>query len=215
MRVAAIALLLFAQPAAPPGVGQIQSWYEAGRYQEIVDQAQQTANPMGIYLVASSYERLDRFDEARAMYQRLVARGGADPWALIGRSASALVGGVAPAPEAVEEAFLAAQEAVALLDADPATGRAAANGPVATIAHYQAGLVHAFRDDYSAAAVAFEAARTHDPGFAYAYYYGGQAHSRLERPDQMAINFERFLQIAPEAPEARRVQSLMRSVRGR
>ena len=216
MRVAAIALLLFVQPTAPPGVGQIQSWYEAGRHQEIVDQGQEVANPLGLYLLGSSYERLSRFEEARAVYQRLVARGEADPWASVGRSANALAAdGAAPEQQAVEQAFRGAQQAVALLSGDPASGRPAVTGRVAAIAQYQLGLVHAFRGDYSGAAEAFEAAQTHAPAFAYAYYYGGQAQSRLERPDRMAINFERFLQLAPDAPEARRVQSLMRSVRGR
>ncbi len=213
MRVLAVALFLFAQQAE---IGQIQSWYEAGRYQEIVDQGQETANPLGTYLVASSFERLDRFDEARAVYQQLIARGAGDPWASIGRSANALVAdGAAPGEQAVQEAFGGAQQAVDLLSGDPASGREAVTGSVAAIAQYQLGLVHAFREDYPGAAEAFEAARTHAPAFAYAYYYGGQAHSRLERPDLMAIDFERFLQLAPDAPEARRVESLMRSVRGR
>ena len=76
------------------------------------------------------------------------------------------------------------------------------------------GIVQARREDYAAAAAAFEQVTTYAPAFAYGYYYGGQANSRIDRPDQMAINFERFLQLAPEAPEAPRVQSLLRSVRG-
>ena len=120
MRVLAIAFFLFMQPV---GVDQIQNWYQSGRYQEIVDQGQQ-ASPMGMYLLASSFEKLDRFAEARAVYQQLVGRGESDPWASIGRSAAALVAdGAAPAPEALEQAFSAAQQAVMLVGADPASGR--------------------------------------------------------------------------------------------
>ena len=176
MRVLAVAIFLFAQQAE---IGQIQSWYEAGRYQEIVDQGQETANPLGTYLVASSFERLDRFDEARAVYQQLIARGAGDPWASIGRSANALVAdGAAPGEQAVQEAFGGAQQAVDLLSGDPASGREAVTGSVAAIAQYQLGLVHAFREDYPGAAEAFEAARTHAPAFAYAYY--------LRRPGTLA-----------------------------
>ena len=208
MRVLAVALVLFVQQV---GVGQIQSWYEAGEYQEIAERVEQITNPMGTYLLGSSYERLDRFAEARMAYQQLSARDESDPWASIGRAAAALVAdGEAPPPEAVEEAFTAAQQAVALVSGEPAV-----TGPVAAIAQYQLGLVHAFRGDNAGAAEAFEAAQENAPAFAYAYYYGGQAQSRLDRPDQMAISFERFLQLAPDAPEARRGQSLMRSVRGR
>ncbi len=88
-------------------------------------------------------------------------------------------------------------------------------GGAAALAHYQVGLVQAQQVDYAAAAASFEQATENDPAFAYAYYYAGLAHSRLDRTDQMAINFERFLQLAPDAPEAPRVESLMRSIRGR
>ena len=54
--------------------------------------------------------------------------GEGDPWALIGRSASALLrDGGAPMPQAMETAALAAQQAVA----------AAPTGPGAAVAHYQ------------------------------------------------------------------------------
>ena len=204
MRVSAIALVVFALQTGPTSVEQIQGWYESGQYQQVVDQAQQTPDPKAEYLLASSYEKLGRTADARGVYDRLATRGG--PWAFVGRSASALVAdGQAPAAEAVETAFLAAQQAVAA--ADPGSGSA--------LVQYQMGLVQAQRNDSAGAAVSFERAASLDPTFAYAYYYAGLASSRIERPDRMAINFERFLQLAPEAPEGPRVQSLMRSVRGR
>ena len=151
------------------------------------------------------------------MYQRLIAREETDPWAPIGRAASALVASGAPTPEAVETAHLAAEQAIAALtpDAALATEAAPVTGPPAAFAHYQLGIAKVRLEDYAGAAEAFELATTYDPAFAYAYYYGGMAYSRVDRSDQMAINFERFLTLAPEAPEAARVQSLMRSVRGR
>lgn len=206
MHLSNIALVVFALQAAPASVEQIKIWYEAGLHQQVVDQGEQTTAPKAQYLLASSYEKLGRVPDARRVYERLVARGEGDPWALIGRSASALLAdGGAPPPGTLEAAVLAAQQAVA----------AAATGPAAATAHYQMGLVQAQRDDYAGAAVSFEQATSLDPSFAYAYYYAGLASSRIDRPDRMAINFERFLQLAPEAPEGPRVESLMRSVRGR
>lgn len=206
MRFSAVALAVFFLQAAPASLEQIQAWYEAGQHQQVVDQGEQAAAPKAQYLVASSYEKLGRIPDARRVYERLVARGEGDPWALIGRSASALLtDGGAPMPQAMETAALAAQQAVA----------AAPTGPGAAVAHYQMGLVQAQRSDSAGAAVSFEQAASLDPTFAYAYYYAGLASSRIDRPDRMAINFERFLQLAPEAPEGPRVQSLMRSVRGR
>ena len=212
------AILFFALVAvqdAPPSVEQIQTWFEAGQYQQIVDTAEPVDDPKAQYFVASSYEKIDRLEEARGVYERLIAREETDPWAPIGRAASALVASGAPTTEAVETAHLAAQQAIAALTPDDATGAAPVTGPPAAFAHYQLGIAKVRLEDYAGAAEAFELATTHDPAFAYAYYYGGMANSRIDRSDQMAINFERFLTLAPEAPEAARVQSLMRSVRGR
>ena len=50
------------------------------------------------------------------------------------------------------------------------------------------------------------------PDNAYAYYYAGLAYSALKRPDKMVQNFQTFLKLAPDAPEAGRVRSLLRSV---
>ena len=47
----------------------------------------------------------------------------------------------------------------------------------------------------------------------YAYYYIGLAYNGLKRPDKVVESFETFLKLAPDAPEAERVKSLLRSVR--
>jgi len=48
---------------------------------------------------------------------------------------------------------------------------------------------------------------------AYAHYYAGLAYNALKRPDKMVESFQTFLKLAPNAPEADRVRSLLRSVR--
>ena len=50
--------------------------------------------------------------------------------------------------------------------------------------------------------------------FTYAYDYAGMSYRELSRIDLMAIRFERFLELAPEAPERTRIQAMMRTVRG-
>ncbi len=203
-------------PSEVPTADDIQTWFEGGEYQQVVDTAPMVPLPEMQYLSAISHEKLDQTEEARAVYQQLAERAEDDPWVPIGRSASALLtDGGPPLPEAVETALVAAQQAVAALTPDPQTGLEPLTGPAAAMAHYQMGIVHARRKDNAGAAAAFEQVTTLAPAFAYAYYYGGLANSRIDRPDRMAINFERFLQLAPNAPEAPRVLSLMRSVRGR
>jgi tetratricopeptide (TPR) repeat protein len=51
------------------------------------------------------------------------------------------------------------------------------------------------------------------PDNAYAHYYAGLAYNGLKRPDKMVDSFQTFLKLAPDAPEAEKVRSLLRSVR--
>ena len=71
------------------------------------------------------------------------------------------------------------------------------------------------RQDWKDAAAAFDRAAELAPGNAYAHYYGGLMHYRARRPDRMAIHFEQFLKLAPDAPERPEVLQIMRTVRGR
>ena len=79
MRVAAIALVALGLQAIPPQVTQVQEWFEAGRYQQIVDVASQAPDPQAQDLIASSFDRLGQFDEARRVYSELSARGDGAP----------------------------------------------------------------------------------------------------------------------------------------
>ena len=69
------------------------------------------------------------------------------------------------------------------------------------------------RKDYQTAATDAEKVVERQPDNAYAHYYAGIAYSNLRRPDKMANHFQLFLKLAPDAPEAAKVQSLMRSLR--
>ncbi len=52
-----------------------------------------------------------------------------------------------------------------------------------------------------------------NPEEAYAYYYIGIAYSNIKRPDKMMDNFRTFLKLAPDAPEANKVRSLLKGMR--
>jgi Flp pilus assembly protein TadD len=51
-----------------------------------------------------------------------------------------------------------------------------------------------------------------NPKHAYAHYYMGMAQSRLKRTDRMVMEYELFVELAPNAPEAARVRALLRSL---
>jgi regulator of sirC expression with transglutaminase-like and TPR domain len=51
------------------------------------------------------------------------------------------------------------------------------------------------------------------PDLAYAYYWRGQAYYQKKQPDRLIGDFERFLKLAPEAPEATSVKQFLATVR--
>lgn len=79
--------------------------------------------------------------------------------------------------------------------------------------HLYRGVLALHREDYSGAARELEKAIEMNPEAAYAHYYAGLAYSKLRRPDKMVNEFQMFLRLAPDAPEANKVRSLLRSVR--
>ncbi|MBI3050402.1 MAG: tetratricopeptide repeat protein [Acidobacteria bacterium] len=196
MRTLAFAFLLMPAFALAQDVAEVRRMFEAGRFQQVVESAGDTAVPAVIYTAAQSHQKLGATGEARAAYEQLAARGQDDPWHFIGLSGRQLL------DEQTAAALESARRAVAL-------------APQLADAHYQLGLVQAKREDWRAAAEAFDRAAELNPAIAYAHYYGGLMHYRAGRPDRMAIHFEQFLKLAPEAPERPEVLQIMRTVRGR
>lgn len=75
------------------------------------------------------------------------------------------------------------------------------------------GLLHAARGDHERAVKDLEVALKERPENARAHYYLGLSYSRVNRPDKMVEHFQYFLKLAPDAPEAPKVRSLLRNVR--
>jgi tetratricopeptide (TPR) repeat protein len=174
----------------------VQRLFEAGRYQQVVDAATPEAAPDVIYAAAQSQQKLGANEQAVELYSRLAERPEGDPWRSIGESGRLLVQGDA------DGAIAAARQAVE------------AGGALAET-HYQMGLVLARREDWQAAATEFDTVTRLNPSNAYGHYYGGLMQYRANRPDRMAIHFEQFLKLAPEAPERPEVAQIMRTIRGR
>ncbi len=203
--VLVIALSLAQAPQEPT----IQQLFEAGQYAPLLERvaASEAPPPEDIYLAGQASRRLDPPDkvQARNWFIRL---GGeeTDHWTFIGRSANALLGGVSEEPDA-EPAEPDPAQAVA--DAR----QAAELAPDQFFPQYHLGLTLAETKDYAGAVVAFDQAMRLNPTFAYTYYYAGYSQYQLKRVDRMANNFERFLKLAPDAPERPAISALMRSIR--
>lgn len=195
LSTAVFVILLPALALAQAG-GDAQRLFEAGQYQQVVDSTSPASPPEVVFTAAQSYQKLGANDQAVQMYDRLAERPESDAWHFIGLSGRQMV------QDQVDASAESARQAVAIAPSDPS-------------AHFQLGLVLAKQEQWAEAAAAFDAASERDPSLAYAHYYGGLMHYRANRTDRMAIHFEQFLKLAPQAPEQPEVLSIMRTIRGR
>jgi tetratricopeptide (TPR) repeat protein len=190
-----------ATPAATASAASApaQTLYESGQDREIVNRV--AALPSGgagsedVWFAGHSDLRLGRRDEAAALFMRLNETS-------------------------PNEAFrVAAQIELAILSGDGAaidSARAAAAAfPSDPFVQYELGAAHAARNDFAAAAQAFDASFAAAPRFAYAYYEAGLAYERVGRLDLTVVRFENFLRLAPGAPERPQVEAILRTARGR
>jgi tetratricopeptide (TPR) repeat protein len=95
----------------------------------------------------------------------------------------------------------------------PLLDEAVSANPKNADAYYYRGVVRANRQDFKGAAADLDKVLEFTPNHAKAHYYDGLSYHRLGRPDKMVEHFQIFLKLAPNAPEAERVRSLLRSVR--
>jgi len=173
---------------------QVQRLFEAGRFQQVVDATTPASPPDALYLAAQSHQKLGGAARAAETFGLLAQRPETDPWHFVGLSGRQMVEGNG------EAAVASARRATSMAPDLPAT-------------HFQLGLALARLQNWPEAATAFDAASDRQPDNAYAHYYGGMAHYRAKRVDRMAVHFEQFLKLAPEAPERPEVLSIMKTLR--
>jgi tetratricopeptide (TPR) repeat protein len=184
------------RPTSGQSFADVRKLYDAGQYEQVVSAAHDDQQLRLTYLAAQSQQKLSHQDDARKLYERLAARDESDPWRDVGRSGLALLSG--NISEAVE-----------------AANRAVAHGDSLPEAHFQRGLALNLQGDMAGAAAAFDKASQLDQEWAYAHYYAGLLYSKAKRVDLTASHFDRFLRLAPQAPERAEVQSIMRTLSGR
>ena len=186
----AITIAPAAQDASP------QKLFESGKYQEAIDTVKKRsdASPEDVYVRALAHRKLNQNDDAKEAFGALAGRDGA--WKEIGNSGTAMIEGN------MNNAAAAARKAV---DADGNSSEA----------RFQLGLVESARNNQQQAADAFARAAELNPQMAYAHYEAGMAFYKAKKVDRMAVYFENFLKLAPNAPERPAVQSIMKTIRGR
>ena len=193
------ALLLTASAAAAQAPQPTpQQLFESGKYQDAIDKIKSNADapPDQMYLRALAHRKLTQNDEAKEVLGTLAAKEEGSAWREIGNSGIALIDGN------LDAAAAAAGKAVEI------------DGNLAE-ARYQLGLVASARNNQPQAAEAFAKAAELNPQMAYAHYEAGMAFYKIKRVDRMAVYFENFLKLAPNAPEKPAVLSIMKTVRGK
>jgi tetratricopeptide (TPR) repeat protein len=193
-----LAVLLTITTAAVVQDPSPQKLFESGKYQDAVDRIKDKndASKEEIYLRALAHRKLNQNDDAKQAFGTLASSDEGSHWREIGNSGNALVDGN------MDGALEAAKKAVDM-DGNSAQAR------------YQLGLVESARGNAAQAAEAFAKAAELDSQMAYAHYEAGMAFYKIKRVDRMAVYFENFLRVAPNAPERPAVQSIMRTVRGK
>jgi tetratricopeptide (TPR) repeat protein len=192
----AAALLFVVSAAAVRSTAQenARKVFETGKYQAVVEQTASDGSPAAQYLKGLAHLKLNQPDAAKEAFGRLAAAD--ESWKSVGQSAIALADGN-------HDAALASAQA------------AVASNPGLAEAQYQLGVVLEAKGDRAGAADAFVKATQANPQMAYAHYFAGMNFYETKRIDQMAVYFENFLKLAPNAPERPAVESVMRTVRGR
>jgi tetratricopeptide (TPR) repeat protein len=194
MKRVSMIMLALALGAAVAEAQEARKAFEAGKYQVVVEQVNLDADPASVYLRGLALQKLGQNDQAKEAFAKL--SGGGDTWKAVGESASALVDGN-------QDGALEAAERAANAEGSPAE------------AQYQLGLTLSARNEHTRAAAAFDKATQASPDMAYAHYHAGMAYYKAKQVDKMAVFFENFLRLAPQAPERPAVESVMRTVRGR
>lgn len=85
--------------------------------------------------------------------------------------------------------------------------------PQSPLVIFDLGVTHAYAQQWQPAVDALTIAIDRNPGIAYAYYFRGMAAGKIDRKDLMINDFDRFLTLAPNAPEAPRVRRVLDAAR--
>ena len=113
--------------------------------------------------------------------------------------------------KAVRAAVLIGQRDVP--GAQKMTDEAIAADPEHADAYHYRGQIRINNKDFQGAAADLEKAIELDPTQPYNHYYAGMAYNGLKRPDKMVEHLQIFLRMAPDSPDAAKVQSLLRAFR--
>jgi tetratricopeptide (TPR) repeat protein len=77
--------------------------------------------------------------------------------------------------------------------------------------NHQIGLSYLFAEKWKEAKDAFDLGLSVDPRYAPMYFYRGMAWDKLGRKDNMLIDLDKYVKLAPNAPDAGFAKSVLKS----
>lgn len=98
-------------------------------------------------------------------------------------------------------------------EAVQALERAREADPGNALIPFQIGVARVFQEQWQPAMDQLNRAVEMDSGLAYAYFYRALAAERIGRKDLLVNDMERFLALAPNAPEADRAKAILRAAK--
>ncbi len=192
-------------PAAKQSVSvDVLPLFERGAFSAVVDAVEKASGPDvivnsdALFVAGLSQEAMSASGRAGKTYAELDQLANNDPWHQMGLSAAALVAGD------LDRAMTTAARAVELANGDKVAHK---------YAHFQHGRVLLARDDFASSSDAFVRTLQIDGKFAYAHYWAGFSYNKTGNLVSMTNHFERFLELAPEAPERQQVLAILAAMR--
>ncbi len=89
--------------------------------------------------------------------------------------------------------------------------KAIKNGADRAMGEYQLGLAQMYQEKWDPARGAFSRCLEADSGFSHAYYFRGRVWQKLGKTEEMLLDMNRFLTLAPDAREANAAKSILRA----
>lgn len=163
---------------------------------------------------ADTSDPAPEFYRGVALYWKKDSNGSKDAWQKANARAKSIV---AKRAEDARALFYLGASSVYLKQYGPARTsleKARANGFDATLVDYYVGLSYAFEQNWQEAKESLDRVIAKDERFAYAYFYRGMVWEKLGRKDNMLVDMDRFVKLAPEAPDAGKAKALLAAAGG-
>lgn len=160
----------------------------------------QTANPIALYY------------QGEVLYQQQKTQQASEAWKNAAKAAAAAVA-KAPA-DATAQYYLGAalvrqKDFKGALEALQAAAR---GGFDKAMVNHQIGLIYLFQQKWQEAKKAFDVGLEADPRFAPIYYWRAMTWQKLNRKDNMLLDLDQYLKLAPNGPEAGKAKAILKSV---